>query len=79
MRKVYDILVELRDGWSALPLTQVSGGFIPPSNSELRRWLRDGAIFVNGGRTHTIDDVVYGEVTELVIFPKGEHRRTTLR
>lgn len=47
-----------------------------PTNGELRRWLRDGAVLLNGSplkQEHQVD-----EVQSLVFFPKSPRRKTTL-
>ena len=51
-------------------------GIRPPSNSELFRWLRDGAIIINGQTPKPYEEITF-PITELVFFPKGK-RRTTL-
>lgn len=47
------------------------------SNSELRRWFDKGSIHINGGRCKPFD--VIPTVTEIVLFPKSEKRKTTFR
>ncbi len=59
----------------ALPMS-VEKPCTTPSNGELRRWMRDGAVLVNGKPLRPEDDV--GDVGSLVFFPKSSRRRTTL-
>ncbi len=47
-----------------------------PSNSELVRWLNDGAVVINGIKPKPNDFIEY-PIKELVFFPNGK-RRTTL-
>jgi hypothetical protein len=59
----------------ALPMS-VEKPCTTPTNGELRRWLRDGAVLANGKPLRVEDDV--DDVESLVFFPKSEKRRTTL-
>jgi hypothetical protein len=47
------------------------------SNSELRRWLRDGAVLIDGERI-AADEQVPFPVASLVLFPKSPSGRCTL-
>lgn len=49
----------------------------PPSNSELRRWLDQKAVIING-KTPSSKEMVQWPITQLVFFPKSEKRRTTV-
>ena len=46
-----------------------------PTNSELRRWLRNKSVQINGTRPAEHDDVG-SRVWECVFFPKSERRCT---
>ena len=46
-----------------------------PSNSELRRWLKNGAVIVNGQRPKPGDTIEW-PITELVFFPSGIQKTT---
>jgi hypothetical protein len=59
----------------ALPMSAEKPCTIP-TNGELRRWLRDGAVHLNGKPLSIDDDV--DEVQSLVFFPKSPKRRTTV-
>jgi len=48
----------------------------PASNSEIKRWLQNKAVVINGERPNWNDEVEF-PVWELVLFPKG-NRRTTI-
>lgn len=45
------------------------------SRSELRRWLKMGAVEVDGVRV-TADMEVQGNIENLILFPKGKRRCT---
>lgn len=47
-----------------------------PSNSELRRWMANGAVTLNGQKLRPADEV--DAVESLVFFPSSEKRRTTV-
>lgn len=46
------------------------------SNGELRRWMRDGAVLLNGRPLREVDFV--DDVRSLIFFPNSKKRRTTL-
>ncbi len=46
------------------------------SNSEIYRWLKDGAVVINGRKPKPVEYIEL-PVTELVFFPKGS-RKTTI-
>ena len=54
----------------------VGHGIRPPSNTELRTWLKEGAIIINGAKILPNDEITF-PITELIFFPKGI-RRTTI-
>lgn len=47
------------------------------SNSELRRWLQNGSVLINGEKAAWDEEIDY-PVFSLVFFPKSEKRKTTL-
>ena len=47
------------------------------SNGELKRWMLNGAVILNGNRLKPDDTVIPAHVQSLVFFPKSP-RRTTL-
>jgi hypothetical protein len=47
------------------------------SNSELRRWIKDGSVTLNGERWDANDELP-PLIYSLVFFPKSHKRRTTL-
>lgn len=49
----------------------------PPSNAEIRRWLDQGAVHING-RPHKANEIVTLPVTSLIFFPKSRNRRATV-
>lgn len=70
---VLEFLISLRP---ALPMSR-ERSCAETSNSELRRWLRDQSVVLNGERVRA-DDLVDFPVTSLVFFPKSQKHRTTL-
>jgi hypothetical protein len=46
------------------------------TNSEIKRWFKQGAVIINGKRPKPNDEIEF-PVTEIVFFPKGK-RRTTM-
>jgi len=48
------------------------------SNSQIRRWLTNSAVIINGV-TPSPDDEVRFPITELVFFPHGERRTTMVK
>lgn len=50
----------------------------PASNSEVRRWLEQGAVHINGQPARPADEIGPGDVESLVLFPKAPRSRCTL-
>jgi hypothetical protein len=48
-----------------------------PSNSEIRRWLDQKAVFINGLRPSASSEVSF-PIVELVFFPSGNRRTTVI-
>lgn len=46
------------------------------SNSELRRWIDNGSVLINGEKTRAMNDTPF-EVNSIVFFPKS-NRKTTI-
>lgn len=49
----------------------------PASKSEVRRWLENSAVVINGKKPKPMDLVEF-PITQLVFFPKSDKRRTTV-
>lgn len=49
----------------------------PPSNSEIRRWLDQKSVIINGKKPSS-KEMVQWPITQLIFFPKSEKRRTTV-
>ena len=47
-----------------------------PSNSEIRRWLLNGSVIIDGDKPKP-DDIVYLPIWELIFFPNSK-RKTTM-
>lgn len=47
-----------------------------PTNSELRRWLDQGSVQINGVRSKNWRDPMEFPCTSLVFFPKAKRRTT---
>lgn len=50
----------------------------PASNSEIRRWMNNGAVHINGKEAKPDDWVDMDELESLVLFPKSNKRRNTI-
>lgn len=48
----------------------------PTSNSQLLRWLQQGAVHINGARAD--EATVYDEINSLVFFPNNPKKRITV-
>lgn len=48
------------------------------SKSEIRRWIKNGSVQINGSRPRDIEEKIEGSVTSFVLFPKNEKSRITL-
>jgi hypothetical protein len=48
-----------------------------PSKSEMKRWLDQQSVVINGVRP-SANDIVEFPVTELIFFPKGKRRTTVI-
>ena len=70
---VLQYLIQLRP---ALPMS-VEKPCTPVSNSELRRWIKDGSVIINGERWQP-DEEAPVWVFSLVFFPKSPTRRCTV-
>lgn len=49
----------------------------PPSNSEIRRWLDQGSVQINGVAPKA-NDIITFPMTQLVFFPKSDKKRATV-
>ena len=73
-----DLLKELRSNGMYFPWRPKDGGRISqPSNSDIFRWLNEGAVEINGKRPKPKDDVSR-PLTSLVFFPNNAKTRTTI-
>lgn len=48
-----------------------------PSKSEIKRWLNQSSVVINGAKPKTEDDVEF-PIIELVFFPKSKTRKTSV-
>lgn len=48
-----------------------------PTNSEIRRWLDQSSVVINGSKPKAKDKIAY-PVTSLVFFPKSAKKRVTI-
>lgn len=51
---------------------------LPASNSELKRWIKNGSLEINGYVDRNPDEVIDYPVMSVVIHPKSAKRRTTI-
>lgn len=61
----------------ALPMS-VERPCTPASNGEVKRWMQNGAVLLNGRKLQVTDQVAPPEVESLIFFPASPGRRTTL-
>lgn len=47
----------------------------PPSNSQLRRWLDNGSVLINGARPKPTDAIEF-PIREFVYFPRKKRQNT---
>lgn len=76
--KALEFLVWLRDEVGVIRHSIEGNKLDKPSNGELRRWLREGVVRVNG-KTLTPDGTVEWDIDELILFPKNPKKRCTIR
>lgn len=61
-----------------LPVERSLGGkYEKPSTSCIYRWLKEGAIEINGMKPKPHDEIIF-PITSLIFFPKGNRRTTML-
>ena len=70
-----EFLIWLRDDTTVV-MFDTRGNMKPPTNAELRRWINDRAVLVNGEPLVDKDEEVWFPITGLVLFPKGRRRVT---
>lgn len=76
----WEFMLSLRP---ALPMSKERGGkdqegrCLPASNGEVKRWLLNKAVVIDGKHLQPQDEVDF-PVTQLVIFPKSEVNRCTI-
>jgi hypothetical protein len=73
--KAIDFLKWLRDDTPYGPHSREGKLIGCPSNSELRRWLRDGNVLVNGKRLAPDTSVVW-PIWQLIFFPETKSQIT---
>lgn len=73
-----DALKYLRANGVYFPWRNKGGVISQPSNSDLFRWLNEGAVAVNGVKPKPRDEVQF-PITQLVFFPNNPQTRTTLQ
>lgn len=72
------IAIEFLKQYHYLPVSATKVPFCHPSNSELRRWLKDKAVLINGVYPNAGDEIAY-PIKELIFFPKGKRRTTIIK
>ena len=71
-KHVWDYVIQLKNHCH---IHSAEGQRGPASNSEVKRWIEQGAVVINGKRWKPMDPCP--AVQSVVLFPKGS-RRTTL-
>lgn len=69
-----EFIIDMRP---AIPQSQEGEKVGPPSNGEIRRWLQNGAVQINGKKPKS-GDIVEFPVQELIFFPKNPNKRSTI-
>ena len=70
--------IDFLQSYPYLPLSVMKRPFERPSNAELRRWLKDGAIVINNKKVKANDEIKY-PITELILFPEGKRKTTIIK
>lgn len=73
-----EFLKLLRDEVYCVPRSKEGARVALPSNSELVRWCKNGAMRLNGVSV-AFSDTISFPVTDLVFFPKNRKQRCTLQ
>lgn len=73
--RAFEYLRELPRDW--LPKS-LEHGIKSPSNGELKRWLLDKSIIINGKTPVPSDEITF-PITELVFFPTSKRRTTIVK
>ena len=72
---VKDMSVQCGEFWSVeRPGKDEDGHMTRASNGEMKRWLANGAVILNGEPLREKDEVTW--IGSLVLFPKGARRMT---
>lgn len=72
-KHVWDYCIQLKDHCHIHTKESKCGN---ASNSEVRRWIEQGAVIINGKRWKPLD--VVPPVHSVVLFPNGKNRTTIL-
>jgi hypothetical protein len=75
--KAINFLFWLRDVVKCCPTSKEGAKTGLPSNAELRRWLKSGAVIVNGRKPGPAA-IVEWPIEELVFFPSGKLKTTII-
>lgn len=73
----YSMLLQLASAHHQLYSTEKPN--FPASKSELKRWIKNGALQINGYVDRDPDELIDYPVVSVVVHPKSLKRRTTLR
>ena len=73
--KALEWLIYLRDEKYCIPQSKDKG---PPSNGELRRWIKEGAVLYNDAPL-TLETTIEWPIKSLVFFPNGKRYTTIWR
>lgn len=47
-----------------------------PTRSEVKRWIKNKSVIINGEKNHDVNEEVDFEIFTLIFFPKGKRRTT---
>ena len=71
--KALEFLIWLRDEVGVIRHSKEGDKLKPPSNGELRRWIKTGVVECNGG-VLSLESIVEWPITNLVLFPNSKAR-----
>lgn len=75
--KPIEFLIWMRNDVRCIPGSKEGDRRGKPSNGELRRWIKNGCLQVNG-KVVKGDDIIEFPITQLVYFPNNNKQRCTV-
>ncbi len=75
--KSMEFIIWLRDEVGVIRHSKEGDKLHKPSNAELRRWVKSGAVFCNG-QIISLESVIEFPIESLVLFPNNKNSRCTI-